>query len=33
VVAAKPYARDPAVARRLWATAEHLTGITYDLPS
>jgi NAD(P)-dependent dehydrogenase (short-subunit alcohol dehydrogenase family) len=33
VVGAKPYARDPAIARRLWAAAEHLTGVTYDLPS
>ncbi|WP_245741518.1 SDR family NAD(P)-dependent oxidoreductase [Herbiconiux ginsengi] len=33
VVAAKSYARDPAIARPLWAAAEHLTGVTYDLPS
>ncbi len=32
VVAAKPYARDPAIARPLWATAERLTGVTYGLP-
>ncbi|MCS5719218.1 SDR family NAD(P)-dependent oxidoreductase [Herbiconiux sp. CPCC 205763] len=32
VVGAKPYARDPAIARPLWAAAEHLTGATYDLP-
>ncbi|MFB2597931.1 SDR family NAD(P)-dependent oxidoreductase [Herbiconiux sp. P17] len=32
VVGAKPYSRDPAIARPLWAAAEHLTGVTYDLP-
>jgi NAD(P)-dependent dehydrogenase (short-subunit alcohol dehydrogenase family) len=32
VVGAKPYARDPAVARRLWRLAEELTGVQHGLP-
>ncbi|MCS5721335.1 SDR family NAD(P)-dependent oxidoreductase [Herbiconiux sp. CPCC 203407] len=32
VVDAKPYARDPAIGRALWAAAEHLTGVSPDLP-
>ena len=31
IVAAKPYARDRAVAKRLWAAAEELTGIRYPV--
>jgi NAD(P)-dependent dehydrogenase (short-subunit alcohol dehydrogenase family) len=31
VVGAKPYARDPAVARRLWHLAEDLTNVRYEL--
>ncbi|MCS5734037.1 oxidoreductase [Herbiconiux daphne] len=33
VVGAKPYARDPAIGRRLWSLAEDLTGVRYDLDS
>ncbi len=32
VVGAKAYARDPAIARRLWAEAERLTGVEHGLP-
>jgi NAD(P)-dependent dehydrogenase (short-subunit alcohol dehydrogenase family) len=32
VVDAKPYSRDPARARPLWALAESLTHVTYGLP-
>jgi NAD(P)-dependent dehydrogenase (short-subunit alcohol dehydrogenase family) len=32
VVDAKPYARDPAIGRPLWAAAEQLTGVFPDLP-
>ena len=33
VVSAKPYARDPAIAGRLWAAASSLTGVSPDLPA
>jgi NAD(P)-dependent dehydrogenase (short-subunit alcohol dehydrogenase family) len=33
VVRAKPYARDPRIARDLWSRAETLTGVTYPLPT
>lgn len=32
VVAAKPYARDPEVAARLWTEIERLTGVPHHLP-
>lgn len=33
VVAAKPYARDPAIGRQLFARIEELTGVSHSLPA